>query len=161
MVTEFLDQRVVVIDGNACLKVATKKAMLFAKRANLNIKSAKDIINLMYHFFIVESLSLKRPLKLKFRCTIVFYVDDLKSQLKNTEAAEYLVKKLKKTSPIPVFTMDRRNNQDLPHAAECCVEKSPSNMQAFYKHINTQSLNALKRMYSTQISIEGLDEEPL
>ena len=150
MIKEFPEQRVVVIDGNECLKSATKKAQRFSQRAGLKLTNSKELLNLIYHFFIVESLSLKRPLKLKFRCTIVFYTAEIKSQLVSEAFFNYLFTKLKKTSPIPVFLMKHKNDVDLPYAASSCLDKDKSNLHAFYKHINNNSLTALKNMFTNR-----------
>lgn len=159
MITELPQQRITVIDGNKCLESVLKKVHLYARRSNLELKKLKDFINLTYHFFIVETLKIKKPLSLKFNCTIVFYVSEIQSQLKNEKAFKSLVDLLKRTSPIPVFIMDRRNDKDLPFAAENCINKHKGNLRSFNKHIFTNNLNALKNMYKSQIVIKGLEEE--
>lgn len=159
MIREFSQQRLVVIDGNACLKSALKKTMMYARRANLELKNLKDFTNLAYHFFIVEALNLKKPLSLKFNCTIVFYVSEIQNQLKSEKIFESLIKLLKRTCPIPVFTMIARNDKDLPFAAESCLNNFKGNLRNFNKHIFTNNLNALKNMYKSQIVIKGIEEE--
>lgn len=159
MIKELSEQRIVVINGNACLRDTIKKVHLYARRSSLELKSLKDFVNLTYHFFIVESLKLKKPLSLKFNCTIVFYMVELQNQLKNEKVFKSLVALLKRTSPIPVFTMEHQNDRDLPFAAENCLNKHKGNMRAFNRHIFANNLNSLKNMYKSQIVIKGIDQE--
>jgi hypothetical protein len=146
MITDFSEQRVSIIDGNKCLFVATKKALQFLRRSNLKTDNFKDIIKLTYHFFVLESIKLKQSTRLKFNCTIVFYTADFKSQLLSDKFFKILYKKIKNTSPIPVFLMNTSNKLDLPYAALACLEKNKSNMNALYKHANNYNLTFLKRM---------------
>jgi len=153
IIQEFKEQRVAVIDGNECFRLSTKKALHFAKNARINLKSPKDLINLLYHFFIVETLSIKRLERLSDRLTIVFYTTEIQMQLKSQNTFNILYKKIKSTSPIPVFTMMRRCSTDLPYAAERCVEEGKSNLQRFNKHINTNSMRVLQRLYAQGLSL--------
>jgi len=154
MVQEFKEQRVAVIDGNECFRQSTKKALHFAKNARINLKNSKDLINLLYHFFIVETLSLKKLERLKDRLTIVFYTTEIQMQLKSQNIFNILYKKIKSTSPIPVFTMTARNATDLPYAAEHCANQCKSNLQRFSQHINANSMRALQHLYTQGLALK-------
>jgi hypothetical protein len=150
MIKNIESHRLTVIDGNVLLEKSVKKFLETKKQLNLTKISARETTNFIYHIFIVDLLDLTKSLKYLYRSTIVFYTGEFKDQLLKGNILNFLTKKIKSTSPIPVFTMNLRNDIDLPHAAECCVDKCKSSLRNFKKHIYTNNLKNLKQMYNNK-----------
>ena len=145
--------RVLVIDGIKCLEQAAKQALQTARSMNLNLKAHKDLLNLIYHYFVTSSLDLINSESLKFRSTIVFYQSEFKSQQLKLDFLNILVKKIEKTSPIPVFYLSRRDDVELPCAAERRLESVKSTANALNRFVINNNLTALKKRLKSKSSI--------
>lgn len=146
-------ERILLIDGYACLLQATKKALDLQKKLRLKFTKNKEILNYIYHFFIVDVLDLIKTDKLKFRSTIVFYDTEKQNQLLKGDILTILLKKIKSTSLLPVFHIALRDSPDLPYAAERCLNSYKTNLRSFHKNIQANNLTALKNLYLTKVSL--------
>jgi len=150
MIKNIDSHRLTVIDGNALLEKSVRKYLEAKRQLNLTKISSRETTNFIYHIFIVDLLDLTKSLKYLYRSTIVFYTGEFKDQLLKSDISNFLTKKIKTTSPIPVFIMSLHNDTDLPHAAECCIDKCKSSLHSFKKHIYTNNLKKLKQMYNNK-----------
>jgi hypothetical protein len=146
------ENRVIVLDGVECLNAAAQKTKKFVIQNKLKLKN-RELLNFMYHFFIVDVFKLISTEKLKFRSTIVFYDSRNNNQLLEQKFFELLVRKIKKTCPLPIFTVKSKGDADIPHAAERCLQKDNTRINAFYKTIYKDSLTALQNFYVSKVSL--------
>jgi len=149
----YTENRVLVIDGSECLNLATEKAKKFIFQNKLKLKSVRESINFIYHFFIVSVFQLLNSEQLKFRSTIVFYDPKNKNQLLEQKFFDLLLKKIKKTCPVPVFTISSKSKADIPYAAERCLQQEKPRLNGFYNTIYKDSLTALQKMYTSKTSL--------
>lgn len=145
--------RVLVIDGDACLDQAVLKTKKFITQNKLKLKSPRESLNFIYHFFIINVFQLINSEQLKFRSTIVFYDSGNKNQLLEQKFFVFLLKKIKKSCPIPVFTILSKNKADVPYAAERCLQNTQAKLNMFYKTIYKDSLVALQKLYASKVSL--------